>query len=196
MSEKVVLTQKEIEAIEEAVAIEKGDKGQVLRFQAMTNCSWRNACSPLNDMSFEKVARALFLGYEAEKPKFQAGDKIIHCNEIFTLEEKHNLMDSKIYWSFKEAAGTIDENYLKKATAEEIFWLHYLGRDKVNDFQLGDLCVFEGGTLYTIVDQYTGMIKNDDWCTADQAIEWSGNGNFKGIYPAEAFKPFRKDEAK
>lgn len=189
MSEKVVLTQHQAEAIrlwlskykDKAVLIET-QTGHLFNNNEARNGCWDPEFQAIGEMSVERLARALFIGYEVEKPKFQAGDKIIHCNEIFTLEEKHNLMDSKVYWSFKEAAGTIDEYYLTKATAEEIYWLHELGRDKAGDFREGDVVQSDGNRFIKLIDDF--MIKT--------AISWHKDGLIEGIYPAESFKPFFK----
>lgn len=201
MSEKVVLTQEQVNAIELWLSNYK-DKDQLLMIQYFVKVKeadastegWIGDYKPMKELSISQLARAIHVGYEIEKPKFQAGDKIIHCNEIFTLEEKHNLIDSKVYWSFKEAAGTIDESYLTKATEEEIYWLHKLGRKRVPDFHVGD-------AIATYEDEDLDIVVSED-CYVNGKVgirnagDWFESGIIKGIYPAESFKPFRKDEAK
>lgn len=189
MSEKVVLTQEQVNAIELWLSNYK-DKDQLLMIQYFVKVKeadastegWIGEYKPMKELSISQLARAIHVGYEIEKPKFQAGDKIIHCNEIFTLEEKHNLIDSKVYWSFKEAAGTIDESYLTKATEEEIYWLHELNRKKVPDFKIGDVFVDRLNAGYRL---------NEEQIVKD-FIQYYEEDDFKGIYPAESFKPFRK----
>lgn len=182
MSEKAVLTNKEIGALESAIANEKGDKAQVLRFQGMTNCSWRNECSPLNEMSFEKVARALFIGYEVEKPKFKVGDKIT-WDGLGEVLEISNIFDvsGTPFCNFENMAGSCSLARVRHATPEEIYWLHELGRDKVLDIEIGDYILFDSGDTLYIHDENT----------MSAAINLYSE-EIKGIYPAESFKPFPK----
>ena len=192
MSEKVVLTVEQAIILENEVDFEESirvrDAFMKEHVRKMDKGGWLEPIfKPLNQLSIADLARALYVGYEIEKPKFQAGDKIIHCNEIFTLEEKHSLMDSKVYWSFKEAAGTIDESYLTKAKPEEIYWLHELGRDSVGEFREGDVIITQEVSYRYSVD---GEV---DTIGPGTTKLWMDQGIIKGIYPVESFKPMKED---
>lgn len=112
-----------------------------------------------------------------EKPKFNAGDKVIVCKsvsayEVLTLKETADQLNR--VWQIKERPRFINEEDFRHATAEEIFWLETLGRSKVLEFRAGDTVLDEFGHLHVVGDP----------------SEWNSAQTILGIYPSGSFKAY------
>ncbi|MFP3322089.1 hypothetical protein R0K05_03240 [Planococcus sp. SIMBA_160] len=199
MSEKVVLTQEQINAIELWLKNYQ-DKDQLLMIQFFvkvkeadaSNEGWIGDYKPMKELSIAQLARAIHVGYEVEKLKFQVGDKVVLADRligdsIFTIK---NLMPTKILAYEFTNGGWDYAHQLRHATDEEIFWLHELGRDKVPDFREGDVLLHENGVSSPIYGNPGIYLHRTTIESAEIAYQ---NCDVKGIYPAESFKPFRKE---
>lgn len=192
MSEKVLLTHKEIKGVKAAIESCNGDRGKVLRHHGMPNQTWQNSCAPLREMPFDKLARALFIGWLEPTPQFEPGDLAMYEGRFITLDKWHPQHES---WTYNGAGWFATERNLKKPTKDEIYWLHDLKRDCVNDFKLGDVVKQKDGDLCEVVDMYTGMVEDTYWCTVSDAIRWAEAGGIEYIYPVESRKTYRKEES-
>lgn len=143
---------------------------------------------------FENLVRALTEDYEieSEKPKFLPGDKVVYKEgglfingNGFAVIRAHDRENNVVEFdeSFNHPMKFLDGNRIRLATPEEIYWLETLGRDKVGDFRVGD--------VYNVDDR---NIKIFDSNTISKAKNWYEDGLFTGIYLAESFKPFPKEE--
>lgn len=189
MSEKVLLTHKEIEGVKAAIESCNGNRGQVLRHHAMPNQTWQNSCAPLREMPFDKLARALFIGWLEPTPQFEAGDLVMYEGRFITLDKWHPQHEA---WTYNGAGWFAAERNLKKPTQDEIYWLHDLKRDCVNDFRAGDVVITEHFREAFVISEQEDLDVHN--CTINDAIEWAQEGNLKAIYPVESRKPYRKEE--
>ena len=193
MSEKVVLTQEQAEAIERLVSIHESDteKAEIHRILIgeKLSCGWRadhlRAANTIDDLVF---IDALRIGYEVEKPKFQVGDKVTWdgLEEVLVIGKIYSV-DRKLSCSFEESAGCCLLDGLRHATPEEIYWLHELGRDKVGDFREGDVIITQE------VSYRYSMDGEVDTIGPETTKLWMDQGIIKGIYPVESFKPMKGD---
>ncbi|CEG23149.1 hypothetical protein BN1080_02093 [Planococcus massiliensis] len=197
MSEKVLLTKELVQEFE-SFKVLRNSLDEWARDKQDPNA----AKSIIHELSFDQMARAYLIGYEIEKPKFQPGDRVIHINytnhpdwkKDFKIAEvlKQSEYRSRVFFELKDF-GDYEENYIRHATPEEIYWLETLGRDKVMDFHENDIYVDGDGDLFELsqngqCDNYTRFSSAEKW--------YKSGGDFKGVYPADAFKPFPKEESK
>lgn len=191
MSEKVVLTQEQVNAIELWLSNYK-DKDQLLMIQYFvkvkeadaSNEGWIGDYKPMKELSISQLARAIHVGYEVEKPRFQAGDKVIHLDATISdmVFEIKNIMPIKsVAYEFTNGGWDYADR-LRHATEEEIYWLHELKRKKVPDFKIGDV----------FVDRLNAGYRLNEEQSVKDFIQYYEEDDFRGIYPAESFKPFRK----
>ena len=180
MMEKVKLTQKQADAIERLVK----DKGRVLKHH-MTKDAW--ICSPLealSDLSFDELAKALYIGYEVEE-EFKVGDWVA------PMEHDSKLPDGMIATQIVKIANNLfvywnDINNrtigrFRYATPEEIkaeqerrVWAG-IGRE-VKGWKWGDVLILDVGTEFQVLS---------DRCEA-YANAYYDSGQVKKIYPVES----------
>lgn len=197
MTEKPVLTKEQAAALEAALQEDRPD--QILKRAARDHETWFFDCQPLNYLELPVLAKALYVGYEVEEVAYLPGDMVVYKNgglfangkRIATVhahdrENRAVMFDS----TFNHPLNTMGTKQLRKATEEEIFWLHKLGRDKIGDFKYNDVFVDKDGKSYLLRDAHPA----DGYRGLDDADFWYESGDFKGIYPAESFKPFFKAE--
>lgn len=187
MGEKVVLTKEQAEAIESALKFEKGDKDRVLRLTSRTNVTWQNGASRLNEIDLALLAKALYIGYKVEET-FKPGDKVVRVDgSCFT-----GFKDIETVERAKFGSVTLSNHlqysydFIRHATPEEIYWLETLGREKVGDFRNWDVLIDKAGVPHIIFAE-EGV---------EYALEQYQENSLAGIYPAESFKPFPKEESK
>lgn len=182
MSEKVVLTQEQAKLIEElkgvAYAVNLLDMGNKY---------------PLSELKVSELVRAFNGHYEVEKPKFKTGDKVVTVwekdNSFYILgtpyPEISDFEKGKGWHLVNQPYGIQEEN-IRHATPDEIFWLHELGRGKIFEYKEGDIFVNTNGVHIEIKEKMR---------PAELNLILSMK-NCKGIYPAESFKPFKKEQTK
>lgn len=207
MSEKVLLTQDQYKMIGELMV--NGSKETVLERHASRIYEKGyhvKALKVLNDIKVSDMARILYTGEYEIKPKelqFKAGDKIIRKDGLTfagtefiwtVVEDQQESWKVKVVGSAAEWDVIWETASIRHATPEEAFWLHELGRDKVPDFKVGD-------AVATYEDEDLDIVVSEDCYVSGKvgirnAGDWFESGIIKGIYPAESFKPFRKDGAK
>lgn len=182
--EKVVLTEQQAAAI-------KFYRSQHFANGEILGVHFNGNAEDINDISIatDKLVAALYEGYEIEpeQPKFQPGDKVIHtdgriADTIFTLKNKMPVKETA--WEF-ENGGWDYEKVCRHATPEEIFWLDTLGRNEVGDFREGDIYVNSFGRASAI--DKAGI-------SLESAKKAYDQNAFQGIYPAESFRPFKKEQ--
>ena len=186
MSEKVVLTQEQADAI------------RALRnTNAVVNLL--DLKGPLSELKVHDIFKALQGWYEVEKPKFRAGDKVIRKDGLTfaagefiwtVVEDQQDSWKAKIVGSgdgwdvFWETAS------IRHATPEEIFWLHDLSRDSVGEFREGDVFVLDDGYIYKVEEDD----RSEDKIRCSLAKLWYSQGRLVGIYPASSFKSYKREE--
>lgn len=77
------------------------------------------------------------------------------------------------------------EKIKQQATKEEIYWLETLGRNKVADFQDGDVYVDSNGDA-TKIDGEEVQIED--------AVAMYNEKDFIGLYPVDSFKRFPMED--
>lgn len=168
---------------------------------------YRNKMNPsqpysvIHDLSIDEFAKVFYSeDYEIEEPtpQFEPGD-LAMIESVFGFEDDKFVTLDKYYpaykaWTFNGTGKYIPAEKLSKPTQDEIYWLHDLKRDYVNDFKLGDVVKQKAGDLCEVVDMYTGMVEDTYWCTVSDAIRWAEANEIQYIYPVESRKPYRKEE--
>ena len=194
--EKVVLTEKQAEALKKVLQNNGESKDSLLSWHAdflnRKEHAWTNFGESLNKLSIVDLAKALYVGYEVEKPEFKTGDKVILWGKVVTLKENRELMGVET-WGVEENNGVrLHTSDLIRATPEEIYWLETLGRKEVGLFKYTDVFVDGDGDAHLL----RGVHPSDGHRSLEDAEYWYGTGFFKGIFPAESFKPFPKEAVK
>lgn len=200
MSEKVLLTKEQVGAIDLWLS-RFDDKEALVNSHSKIiedngtdlGWNWDEEFRSLNGLSVARLAKALFVGYEIEEPKpqFEPGDLVMYEGRFITLDKWHPQHEA---WTYNGAGWFAAERNLKKPTQDEIFWLHDLKRDCVNDFKDGDVVYHLDGNLLVVSENF-GIAEEDDCaCTVADAIRWSEEGIIKYIYPVDSRKPYRKEE--
>lgn len=156
----------------------------------------RSVWTNLMDLSREELGAALAGEYEliAEPPKFIPGDYVVRKDGHPLHGNKYiGLIDRKVKFSYESVAvegatqaSHIHRSKLRHATLEEIYWMATLRRKKVGEFLYTDVLVDGDGDAHLL----NGVHPSDGRRSLEDAEYWYGTGFFKGIYPAESFKPF------
>ncbi|MFC4712260.1 hypothetical protein [Planococcus dechangensis] len=184
MSEKVILTQKQAELISQ---IQNAD--YAVDLHSKNELPYPN----LKSLGVSQLARALYVGYEIRKPKFNADDKVVnvYSRKFSTGESILSVvsMDGEEYSVELSNGLYYVESALRHATPEEIYWLHELDRDDIAEFHAGDIIISSDFGYPYKVDAFTNI---GHTLSSEDAFEAWHRGNIKGIYPAESFKPFDK----
>lgn len=185
--EKVVLTKEQFEAI-------KWLQGEEYTFDDILNghSYWsaeNTAC--LNALKVSEMAKILYTGnYEIEKPKFQPGDYVFvnwasgrDIHRVLKVNDNGEVVLDQEYPRNCHPRMEL----VQPTTTEEAYWLGELGRKCLGDFKDGDIYIKKNNDCY--------LVGSDVF--AERASDWyEDDDNFKGIYPADAFKPFSKEESK
>lgn len=192
MSEKVILTKEQDTIIKKALKNRNGDRAQLLEDHAKMRGCWIADYRVLDELTVSDMARVIYDGdYEIEQHKFQVGDMVTWdgLGEVLQISNIYSV-GGKLSCNFESAAGCCLLDGLRHATEEEIYWLHELGRDDMGEFHAGDIIISSDFAYPYKVDALTNVghtLSNKDafdaWC----------RGNIKGIYPAESFKPLKKE---
>lgn len=164
------------------------EKVKLTKEQAAFVEEWKNIKT-----GYDNFVRALNEGYEIEeeKPDFKAGDKVItkKGGELVVLSNPILNLDAWFLMDDHEKTKWAYTKDFRHATPEEVYWLETLGRHEVGDFHAGDAFVDSSGETLRI-----GDVEIHD-ARIESAKRWYSEGDFKGIYPAESFKPFSKEDA-
>lgn len=187
MSEKVVLTQEQAKEL-------KGFKklGRTLDDWISNKNNPLEPNSELHQLKLDEMAKVLYAGdYEVEQPKFKEGDKVFWVSQDGSIKEfceidRERIGEGEPCWWFTDGDWST-EKQLRHATPEEIYWLHELGRDKIGDFHEGDVIITQEVSYRYSTD---GEV---DTIGPHTTQLWLDEGIIKGIYPAESFKPFKKE---
>lgn len=193
MTNKIILTNEQAKDVEDY----RLNYGETLGAFIQSSYAWK---STLANMSTDDFAKALYVGYEIEKPKVKVGEWATNtvCNQTFLVyavtdkqvirqEDAHHWdsgLLTQIRWYPQES--------MRQATEEEILWTK-LGRE-VKEFHEGDVL------LYTSRQDACVYVKNgessvtDDWISIEEAKQWYEDGDFRGFYPAESYIKFNNKE--
>lgn len=194
-SEKVVLTKEQVEAIKTFLNDNGNDELHLIDWHNATRSPYTVDIEyrPLVDLKASKLATALFIGYEIEEPtpQFERGDKVVIWKRIITLGD-FRIFEGKRQWAMKEPPFMwVDEEDLTKPTQDEIYWLHDLNRDYVQDFREGDVVIVKkNNETYVVTNESIGNHN----CTPYDATFWYQKDLIKYIYPVESRKVYRKEE--
>ena len=192
MSEKVVLTaeqQSELKAFK--------DLGRTLEDWISNKNNPLEPNSKLHQLKLDEMARILYADdYEVENPKFQKGDYIIRKNgekfESGGRVDEFSYYDEMVSYVVLHTGWRVPAEAVRLASEEEVFWLGELGRDEVGDFRIGDIFVDGKGYSYDISE----TDERDFDLLVSMAKDWYFEGDITGIYPAESFKPIKKEQTK
>jgi len=147
--------------------------------------SYCNEHECLNDITPIDLAKALLVGYEIEQPKFKVGDWVLYkydsatrmTTKIIDIQYEHNRVQ------FENVSGWKAIHEIERlVTKEEIFWAE-LGRE-YREFRNDDIIILQGELGFKIHHGRQVSVAINQW----------EKGKVTGIYPAESFKPFPKDD--
>lgn len=181
--ERAALTQEQANALEAALKKESADA--ILKSAAREWETWFNECQALNFVDLPTIARALLVGYEVEEI-YYPGDKLIRKDGTsFTV-------GTKIMTVVGRQELSSNYPYVRRATAEEVFWFEQLGRESVGDFYIGDVLIDSNQISYVVThkdDAGKGFldIRRLDF--------WIPRLNIRGILPEECYVRFPKEMA-
>lgn len=182
MSEKVILTKEQAEAIN--FFNNSTDTFDYLAARKTMGELFHFDYKPFNNMSLDDIAKALYSGYEIEQTKFEVGDWVIYkydtatimTTRIIDIQYEHNRVQFENVSGWK-AIHDIERH----VTKEEIFWAE-LGRE-VGEFRLGDAYCHNHDYIYTVdVEERIERVQN-----------FYKENRLTGFYPAESFKRFSKE---
>lgn len=195
MSEKVLLTAEQAEAIENMKNDCHWNDDSFINSHARNENSdggesWTDEYHPLNKLSVSELAKVLYIGYEIEKPKFKAGDYVFvnwaSGRDIHRVLKVNDNGDVVLDQQYPRNCHPRME-LVQPTTTEEAYWLGELGRKCVGDFKDGDIYIKQDNGCY--------LVGSDVF--AERASDWyEDDDNFKGIYPAESFRPYPQEESK
>lgn len=183
--EKVKLTADQAFCIED---LRGANRAWMIGHQDKRRWNKDGAYKSLNSLSLDQFLKAFYAGYEIEPEKlnFNIGDAVIvnyDGEEVF----------SRIKGWIREKEGTFflgkghygaNSEIARHATPEEIYWLETLNRKEIAEFKNGDVFVDGDDEVYIL----GGLHELND------AKEWYEDHDCNGIYPAESFKPFPKEQ--
>lgn len=179
--ERATLTQEQANALEAALRKESADA--ILKTAATDFETWFNECQALNFMDLPTIAKALYAGYEVEEV-YYPGDKLIRKDGIsFTDGTKTMTVVGR-----QELSS--DYPYVRRATAEEVFWFERLGRETVGDFYLGDVLI-DANQISYVVTQKDDTEKG--FLDIRRLDFWISRLNIRGILPEECYVRFPKE---
>lgn len=179
--EKVKITRKQEEAIKEIK-----DKDYAINILALQ----KRPDHALATLGISVVAKLLYgiveFEVQSERPKFQPGDIIIDLSvEGCPLIRVHTVGATEVFGTWGNKYQTcVHKVNARLATPEEIYWLETLNRDSVKDFRIGD--------VYIDRECRAEVLEKDRHLQLAQI--WYADGDFRGLYPADAFKPFPKED--
>lgn len=196
MTEKVKLTQSQVNAID-WIASETGrDHEDIIRDHADKPGGWMHGAGALNDMPLLTLVDALRIGYEVEL-EYKKDDWVQdHHGNIGVVTKVEG---DKVWGSWngvKHEAYARRREIVKKFTSEEIraekesrVWAG-IGR-KAKEFQYGDVLINKMNVPFTVggFDQ-----TSDGFINTKTAERWYRDGGVKGIYPAGSFVSFEEGD--
>ena len=154
--------------------------------------TWTNEYKTIKELSFDDMAKALYVGYEVSKPKIKVGDWVTTINPDEWLSRSHGIRfaevetTSRITMNLKGLDGPYTYDFVRLATPNEVFWAK-MGR-KENEVRVGDIIVDDDGSLYRVVASGAFI----DEISIEDAVELSEAGEIYTIYPAESAVEFPK----
>lgn len=182
MGEKVILTQKQ------------GIELAAMKYSGMSLEEWvnrkNNPCEPrscIDDLTLDEMAKALYAGdYEVEKPEIEIDDMVVRIDGQSFLDggEIQRVTEIRDKVLILKTGYQYTWDFIRKATPEEIYWLHELKRKKVPDFKIGDV----------FVDRLNAGYRLNEEQNVKDFISYYEEDDFRGIYPAESFKPYIRNE--
>jgi hypothetical protein len=87
MSKKVLLSQEEANALENALELNNADKGHIVQWHAQN--LWSDKLAPLNDLDVDTVCQALYVGYEVE---VGPEEKVIQLYESYPIGGPYRIL--------------------------------------------------------------------------------------------------------
>lgn len=188
---KVILTKEQGDSLNRALESNEGDSNKVLLlFIGGLLCGAKNC---LKELSVPDMARALYIGYEIEQPKFGVGDIVVGLitGNVYRLTEKNgkNFYGTRV--KDGEIRMLIDRTCIRHATKEEAFWAE-LGRE-VGELKDNDVIFTKFNNAYRITND--GEDSPNSWVQLHQAKEWYENSTIIAIYPSESFQKFPVGES-
>jgi hypothetical protein len=183
-----VLTPEESKAIKWVLRqIQYKDHPSVFVEEHMKNNmdGWIGEAKALNGLHIDALIRALYIGYEIEKPKFEVGDIVVGLTTGFIYKLTHTC--GRDFYATKLSNGEkslyVDVDVIRHATKEESFWTE-LGRE-VGEFVEGDV-VIENDNMTHLIGEYKEELADD----LEFAKNYYTKKLLKGFYPVEAFVKF------
>lgn len=192
MMDTVLVTQEQFETLESVKRLDK-DYGWLLEAHAEDCWQWMNELKGFNGMSLGNLAKALYTEeYEIEQPTLKIGDFVVidygEYGQVFSrIKDWIDKKAGTFYVEKGHVAGNLSNT--RQASPEDFYWFKDLDRKKVNDFHFGDVIKRSGcgDGVMSVVD---GI---EDGLTIQEAINFTKNEDFLGIYPADSFKPYPKE---
>src|SRR5690625_1933474 len=168
---KVVLTQEQANAIEAFRILEQNNK-QILKynFHKLPEIDKDTFAEPINEMDFDTLVKALYIGYEVE-PEINVGDWVLKNEIDKTLQlDEINVNALNEYKNMEHIRNATDEEI---AQEKERRWSKKHNRD-VWELKEGDVLDLNGHTFH-IVDQVDDdktywLVSKDGPRTATQEI--------------------------
>lgn len=178
---KVVLTKEQAEAIEKWLQPNKVGyaKKDLLKQHSqiclLNSLSWTDTFKGLRTMSIDEMAKALYVGYEIEQPKFEVGELVVGLKSGNMFEITGAIGENFYGTRLKDGMRNLllDRDMIRHATKEEIFWLE-LSRE-VGEFVEGDMGEDFNGHLYKSVNTINTIYRKNQ---------------LKGFYPANSYIKF------
>src|SRR5690625_4301046 len=168
---KVVLTQEQANAIEAFRILEQNNK-QILKynFHKLPEIDKDTFAEPINEMDFDTLVKALYIGYEVE-PEFKVGDWVFNNGTDRTFQLNESTVNAlNEYKNMEHIRHATDEEI---AQEKERRWWKKHNRD-VWELKEGDVLDLNGHTFH-IVDQVDDdktywLVSKDGPGTATQEI--------------------------
>lgn len=122
--QKVKLTREQADVIEKVKCNSDDKVDTFLEYHLAHRHSYKDAFTPLLDLTVDEIAIALHVGYEVE-PEFNVGDWLhLHLNNEDVVREYHSPSHMKEHHFYKNLEGRprpfSGEDYIRHATPEEI----------------------------------------------------------------------------
>lgn len=200
MTKQTILTKKEAEAVEWVKQqVQYKDHPHLFIEAHIQYGVWLGEAEVLTGMHPDTLIRALYLGYEIEKPKFDMGEWVtriegttLACNNLIDSNRRNNRTFKIFKLHDKETVEDSDGvkhnmKFIRKSTEEEVFWAE-LGRE-YQAFKLGDVLYRSEGCgdgMYPVVEW------GKDGLNILEVARVYKKGECQGFYPAESFIKFPK----
>jgi hypothetical protein len=189
MNEKIVLTVEQGKAVENFK--EQNDSLEYLAIRKSESKAFKYMYKAFNDMTLDEIVKALYVGYEVEKPKFEVGEWVTR-NKTMETDDKGwlegytfqimsigSVFNRSIPSAIESTGRSHNLKSLRHATPEEIIFAE-LGRE-VGEFKDGDQII----TTWDAIARVDTSRKD-----SGSAKELYKASQLKGFYPSESFIKF------